>query len=1008
MADDPREPFDPQADAIAGRRVADLLEHIPATVFILTNEVPPRLLYVNGQVERLTGYSRQAWLEDPDLWMRSMHPADQERVMDRWAESVRAASSFLCEYRIVRPDGTVASVREATDPVRNLDGGVVCWQGVTHDITDRQAAEEALTRSEARYRALVERLPAVVYVDSDEVDPLSLYVSPNSEEVLGYAPSRYLEDPGLWYATIHPDDLTNVKQAWAGVIESRDPFTLEYRMVRPDGGSLWVRDSSIPIMDEVGDTLFWQGVMLDITAQKLAEEDLRRSETRYRVLVEQVPATVYICTDEERPRTLFTSPHSHDQDEVAYGEDERATRWISTIHDDQREEVIGAWVEAVRTGSDFDHEYRRTHLGAEETTWVRDICRLVRDEAGQPMFRQGVILDITRAKKAEHDLRESERRYRALVEQVPAVVYEMGPDDERRTTFVSPHVEDILGYSRQEWLDQPDIWTELLHPDDREIELAAHDLHNETGEPWRREYRLIANDGRIVWVRDQAVLVEDPVTIDARWQGVMLDITAEKDREQSLQAANDDLEWRVLARTAELEDAAEMMSLEIGERRRVEAELREAETRYRMLVEDLPAVVYSWEMNWLDGDPLPEEHAAYTSPAIADMLGFTADEWMRPGFWRQRVHPHDRDRLDVEADRCIASGVPLNLEYRYLAKDGGVVWVWDRATLRSRDERGRPRLFQGVLLDITARKGAETKASEAEAWFKRLTEENPGIMWVVSDRDPDPAVRWRHYYVSPRSLEQSGYPPEAFSARPEGWFAFLHPDDRARVVAETEDIWRTGEPWSSDFRFIHADGRVIWFHVEGRAVGFGEDGLPIGYQGVILDIDDRKREEERLRRSAEQALGVLDGMPALPWTEVIDPLTGASRYEFMGVQSSEMLGYTPEELIAEPRHFERMLHPDDRAHAIRVTDRSDRTGEPWNLVFRVIRRDGEVRWLHGMAKVVSDPDEPLQRWQGVTFDVTSQMEPSAPTASRAREGTDATPSASAPNRPAAGDSPTTR
>ena len=94
---------------------------------------------------------------------------------------------------------------------------------------------------------------------------------------------------------------------------------------------------------------------------------------------------------------------------------------------------------------------------------------------------------------------------------------------------------------------------------------------------------------------------------------------------------------------------------------------------------------------------------------------------------------------------------------------------------------------------------------------------------------------------------------------------------------------------------------------------FDDDGLPTGYQGVILDIDDRKREEERLRRAAEQAVGVLDGMPALPWTEVIDPLTGVSRYTFMGVQSTEMLGYTPEELIEEPRHFERMVHPDDRA-----------------------------------------------------------------------------------------------
>ena len=335
----------------------------------------------------------------------------------------------------------------------------------------------------------------------------------------------------------------------------------------------------------------------------------------------------------------------------------------------------------------------------------------------------------------------------------------------------------------------------------------------------------------------------------------MLDITAEKDREQSLQAANDDLEWRVLARTAELEDAAEMMSLEIGERRRVEAELREAETRYRMLVEDLPAVVYSWEMNWST-----ERHSPRRSPPTRALRS--------PTCWASRRTSGCVRSSGVNGCiRTIATGwtprqtgasppaMPLNLEYRYLAKDGGVVWVWDRATLRTRDERGRPRLFQGVLLDITARKEAETKASEAEAWFKRLTEENPGIMWVVSDRDPDPAVRWRHYYVSPRSLEQSGYPPEAFSAPPEGWFAFLHPDDKARVVAETENMWRTGDPWSSDFRFIHADGRVLWFHLEGRAVGFDDDGLPTGYQGVILDIDDRKREEERLRRSAEQALG---------------------------------------------------------------------------------------------------------------------------------------------------------
>ena len=101
---------------------------------------------------------------------------------------------------------------------------------------------------------------------------------------------------------------------------------------------------------------------------------------------------------------------------------------------------------------------------------------------------------------------------------------------------------------------------------------------------------------------------------------------------------------RVLTRTAELAEANEMMSLEIGERRRIEQQLREAELRYRLLVEDLPAAVYSWEMNWEDDpDPLPVE--PYTSPQFEAILGFPPSEWNGPGFWRERIHPHDRERI---------------------------------------------------------------------------------------------------------------------------------------------------------------------------------------------------------------------------------------------------------------------------------------------------------------------------------------------------------------------------
>ena len=102
-----------------------------------------------------------------------------------------------------------------------------------------------------------------------------------------------------------------------------------------------------------------------------------------------------------------------------------------------------------------------------------------------------------------------EARYRALVENLPAVIYQVAPDDDRRTIYVSPHVETALGYSREEWLGQPDIWMELLHPDDREQILAAHDLHNETGRHWSREYRQTANHGRDVRFPDDGPVVRD-------------------------------------------------------------------------------------------------------------------------------------------------------------------------------------------------------------------------------------------------------------------------------------------------------------------------------------------------------------------------------------------------------------------------------------------------------------------------------------------------------------------
>jgi PAS domain S-box-containing protein len=122
---------------------------------------------------------------------------------------------------------------------------------------------------------------------------------------------------------------------------------------------------------------------------------------------------------------------------------------------------------------------------------------------------------------------EAEAMYRSLVDLVPAITY-VEALDTRRTFSISPQIESILGFTPEEWLGDAFRWENRVHPDDRERVVAACARVNETHEPWREEYRVIAKDGRTVSIHDQAVLVRGSDGQPLCWQGVMVDVTAQR------------------------------------------------------------------------------------------------------------------------------------------------------------------------------------------------------------------------------------------------------------------------------------------------------------------------------------------------------------------------------------------------------------------------------------------------------------------------------------------------
>jgi PAS domain S-box-containing protein len=562
-----------------------------------------------------------------------------------------------------------------------------------------------------------------------------------------------------------------------------------------------------------------------------------------------------------------------------------------------------------------------------------------------------------------------EAKYQALVENLPAVIYQVAPDDDRRTIYVSRHVETALGYTRQEWLSQPDIWMELLHPDDREPTLAAHDLHNETGRPWSREYRLTANDGRTVWFRDVATLVRDPEDgAPLHWLGVQLDITELKQVEEQLRHARDELEERVAARTAELEEANAFMSLEIGERRRAEEGLRAAEQRFRILAEQIPAVTYVWHTDRQDD----RTSLDYTSPRVEQLLGYTAEEWNSTAdFWMSRLHPDDRVAVLARTLRSQATGEPFSMEYRYLHKDGRIVWVADEALLIERTREGRTHLFQGLMLDITARKEAERKAAETEVRYQSLAERVPGVIYVAQI---GPGETGYHLtYVSPQLKELLGYEPCEWQDT-ERWLATVHPEDRDRVRAVDEGLAETGS-FEVEYRMLHRDGSMRWVRDQAHVLTRDAAGRPTEIQGLVTDETEKKRAVRKRRDAERRYRSLVEAIPAITYIEYPAPDSPRdSRYAYVSPQIEEMLGYTSEEATSDPRFLEHTVHPDDMERVSDANARAEVTGEPFDEEFRRIGKDGRVLWTHDRAVLVRDDEGNPRFWHGVALDVTARRE----------------------------------
>jgi PAS domain S-box-containing protein len=260
--------------------------------------------------------------------------------------------------------------------------------------------------------------------------------------------------------------------------------------------------------------------------------------------------------------------------------------------------------------------------------------------------------------RAEGSALEAERQrelLRTLVEHVPAITYTAEIGGEHALAYVSPQIEEVLGYSPGEVVADPDRWTKMLHPHDRRWVLAEDRRAGQTGDPFALEYRMFAKNGRVVWLRDEATLVRDEEGHPLHWQGFMLDVT---------------------------------------ERKKAEEKLRESEELYRNVVEQAAENIFLI-------DPYTK-HILQANASFHHSLGYEADELRRLTLYD--IVAHDPESIDRNGQLVLDRGRYFIGERRYRRKDGSLIDV--EVSAGAIAYGGRPALCV-VAHDVTQRKMAE-------------------------------------------------------------------------------------------------------------------------------------------------------------------------------------------------------------------------------------------------------------------------------------------------------------
>ena len=424
--------------------------------------------------------------------------------------------------------GSIYAILRLGEVNKNLTSLVV-----TKTAALAASEQESRSREEWLHRLLA-GLHDVVWTSAE--DGRMVFMSPNVQGVLGYSAEEVCENGvKLLVERIHPGDRKLAIGSFQTLLSRDQRFDEELRVQRKDGQWIWLHARAVRTHRENG-VLCADGIFSDITARKQAQQALRESEDRFRIMADGCPALMWMTNQSGEPQFInraYREFFNTSCEEL--NSDSR--RWL--IRPEDEPGYSGAFRRAVEEHGPFQAEARVRRADG-EWRWIASYAEPRFSPNGEFLGHIGLSPDITDRKRTEEALRSSEEKFRQLADNVREIFW-MTNASSTETLYVSPAYASIFGRSCESLYENPLSFMESIHPDDRDRAREAY-RQQARGEETLSEYRIWTPDGRQKWIRSRAFPIRDQAGRLIRVAGIAEDFTERKQAEAELERAKDKAE----------------------------------------------------------------------------------------------------------------------------------------------------------------------------------------------------------------------------------------------------------------------------------------------------------------------------------------------------------------------------------------------------------------------------------------------------------------------------------